>query len=155
MNMALNTQEILDAVDTVLDDHRKRLEALETEGAVVPLLADISTHLRMMALSAMQGAGLAVVEADAEGNFSARLPSPQERELRESAPVRYTLGRTSTLPGDGGPQAWVMQPPPPYNDVEIVCVSDGESAVGMRCTAARKVRGGETRKFLVKFEEKE
>jgi hypothetical protein len=136
-----------------LEEAAERIKALEFEGSAVTFLAKIAEHMNMLTLATMQNAGLVWVDFDENGNFVTRLTTPEEREAMTTVATRYVPGKTSTLPGDGGPLAWVLSPPAPYNDVEIVCSPDGESPIGMRCRVEKKVIGGERKIFRIEVQE--
>lgn len=140
-------RDIAEIVHGALQPIEERLSALESEGAVVPLLDKIADHLNMLALAAMQQAGMIRVDFDENDNFVASIVPPEERAMRDGPTPRVVPGRTSTLHGDGGPLQWVLYPPAPYNDAEIICSPDGESDIGMRCHVVKKAIGGERQKW--------
>ena len=146
-------RDIAEIVYGALQPIEERLSALESEGAVVPLLDKIAGHLNMLALAAMQQSGMIQVDFDDNDNFVTRIVTPEEREMRDAPTPRVVPGRTSTLHGDGGPLQWVLYPPAPYNDVEIVCSPDGETEIGMRCHVVKKVIGGERQTWNLTPEE--
>ena len=140
-------QDAFETLTKLVSRHEGRIRALETEADLQPVLHKISDSLSTMALMALHQSGVVDAVMDQDGKIEARILSDEERQARGAPTPRIVPGKTSTLMGDGGPLQWVLSPPAPFNDVEIVCSPDGDSPIGMRCYAVRKVIGGERQRY--------
>jgi hypothetical protein len=105
-------------------------------------------HNISAALLHMAGVAVAYIEDD---QIRLREVTPEDNQ-----PVqRRQPGHVSTRWGDGGPVAWVFMPTAPCSDMEIVCVPDASTELGLRCVVNRKVVGGEIARYEVSFTKQE
>jgi hypothetical protein len=106
-----------------------------------------------MALQVM--ARLVVPEFDEFGTIHLRTVSKEEWEASQVTTPSSTPKLIPVQPSvrkDGStPFVWVFICPPPYNGVEIVCVPDGTTEVGIRCTASAPNKSREKDKFQIVF----
>lgn len=141
------SQDVIETMAKKILSHEDRISALEAEADVQPVIHQINEKLGTLALAALHQSGLVDLSMDQDGKIEAQILSEEERAHRDTPTPRRVPGRASTLMGDGGPLQWVLLPPAPYNDVEIVCSPDGGSDIGMRCYAIKKAIGGERKKY--------
>lgn len=119
----------------------------------ISAMDSIATTMRHIGMASLAVAGVGRIDVDDDGVPHLLVYTAEEKEARDSPPLRISPGITSTLGGSGGVVAWVFKQPPPYNDVEIVCSPDADSALGQRCTATKKYPGNERRKFVADWKE--
>jgi hypothetical protein len=110
--------------------------------------------LSEISMSLQVSSGLAVPEFDEEGSISLRIATREEWQARNTtpSPTPKLIPVEPSVRADGKvPFVWVFTCPPPYNGVEIVCVPDDKSEVGIRCTASRPNMSRERDKYDIVF----
>lgn len=98
---------------------------------------------------------LAVPEFAPDGSIHLRIITKEEWDAgtTNSSPVTPKLIPVEpSVRRDGStPFVWVFTCPPPYNGVEIVCVPDAATNIGIRCTASVPNMSRERDKYHIIF----
>lgn len=117
--------------------------------------AEMVQKLTEMSIALQIASKLAVPEFDEFGTIHLRIVTKDEWEASQVTTHSSTPKLIPVQPSvrrDGStPFVWVFICPPPYNGVEIVCVPDGTTEVGIRCTASAPNKSREKDKFQIVF----